>query len=175
MSSVLRPVTDALRALRRRLAMRALIVEDDPVVAGFVAHRLREVDDAAKVRVAGSADVALELLDRHLAPGLILLDWCLPYGMSAAAFLAALELRPSQPPVILLTGAPDLARSVVGDRYPIIDKAELGPGGGFLASVDALLAREDCDEETCRAATASRQRIADVEQRARERLARLER
>ncbi len=89
--------------------MSVLIIEDDEGVRDSVAAILR--DEGYGVEVAASGAAALERLERHPLPTLILLDLMMP-EMDGLSFrrrqLADARLRDI--PVVIISARPDVAR-----------------------------------------------------------------
>lgn len=87
--------------------MQILVVEDDPVIAGALAERLRQVGHSPQVCDRGDAAVEAFRASRH---DLILLDVMLP-GMSGLDVCRVVREISLQVPIIMLT-----ARDAVDDR-----------------------------------------------------------
>ncbi len=81
---------------------RVLLVEDDDTTRGMM-HRLLE-REGVEVGEAGNGRAALEWLETHGAPGLILLDLMMP-EMDGFEFVAELQRRPAfeSVPVVVLS------------------------------------------------------------------------
>jgi DNA-binding response OmpR family regulator len=110
--------------------MRILIVEDEALIAGFVARALRA--EGYATQVAADGDQAIELLDHPW--DLIVLDLLLP-GRDGFAVLHAVADRGLGVPVLVLS-----ARSRVDTKVAAFDAG----ASDYLAkpfSVDELLAR----------------------------------
>ncbi len=111
-------------------SMRILIVEDEALIAGFVARALRA--EGYATQVAADGDQAVELLDH--AWDLIVLDLLLP-GRDGFAVLEAVAERGLGVPVLVLS-----ARSRVDTKVAAFNAG----ASDYLAkpfSVDELLAR----------------------------------
>lgn len=84
----------------------ALVVEDDPLIALWVADVLRE-GGADPVETCGTTEAAREALER-LAPRVVVLDARLSDRDDGWAFAELLPLLgPARPQVIFATGAPE--------------------------------------------------------------------
>jgi two-component system OmpR family response regulator len=92
--------------------MRALVIEDDPSIAGFLKKGLREAGFAVDVAANG---VTGEQLARNEYYDIILLDLMLPQK-SGLSVLTGLRERGQQTPVICLT-----AKDTVHDRIAGLD------------------------------------------------------
>ena len=111
-------------------SMRILIVEDEALIAGFVARALRA--EGYATQVAADGDQAIDLLDHPW--DLIVLDLLLP-GRDGFAVLDAVAERGLDTPVLVLS-----ARSRVDTKVAAFDAG----ASDYLAkpfSVDELLAR----------------------------------
>lgn len=78
-----------------------LIVDDEPSMRSTLAE-IFSLHGASHIRVAGSAEEALNLLEEEPF-SLIICDHRLP-GMSGLAFLGKIRLQKDQTPMILITG-----------------------------------------------------------------------
>ncbi|MFO1303137.1 MAG: response regulator transcription factor [Burkholderiales bacterium] len=87
--------------------MRALIVEDHPLMRDAVAGVLRRLDATVEVAVSGTCEEGLAAAEAA-EPDLLLLDLNLP-GMSGLHALAAWRTRFPLVPVIVLSAATDRA------------------------------------------------------------------
>jgi len=84
----------------------ALVVEDDPVIALFVADALR-AGGADPVETCGSTEAAREALER-LAPVIVVLDVHLADRADGWVFAELLPLLgPNRPQLIFATGSPE--------------------------------------------------------------------
>lgn len=94
------PATSALK--------RILIVDDEAIVAFFLMEGLKELDTQYDVRTAGSAESALELVDRT-SFDLAVIDCRLP-GSSGLDLIQTLQKASPQTQTILITayGSPEV-------------------------------------------------------------------
>ena len=72
--------------------MKALIVDDHPLIQQAVGNVLRALDSTVDVVVAGDCDAALELAGRGAQPNIVLLDLNLP-GLSGIPALKRWRTR----------------------------------------------------------------------------------
>ena len=127
--------------------MRALVVEDDPTIAAFVAGGLREAGFAVDVAGDGERGLALALETR---PDVAIVDLMLP-GLDGLTLIETLRRRHVNTPVLILS-----ARHTVDDRV-----RGLQAGGDdyltkpfafpeLLARVQALVRRATATVESTR-------------------------
>ena len=86
--------------------VRALVIDDHPLIQEAVSNVLRQLEPQAAIDVAGDCERGLDLAGRGTEPDLVLLDLNLP-GLSG---ILALKLwRTSYPgiPVVVLSAATD--------------------------------------------------------------------
>jgi chemosensory pili system protein ChpA (sensor histidine kinase/response regulator) len=83
-----------------------LVVEDDKDLRTAIASSIEEL--GVDVSEARDGEEALEILERGLRPGAILLDMWMP-RLDGSGFLAAVRASPdlAHVPVITMTGGPD--------------------------------------------------------------------
>src|SRR5262245_13804574 len=86
--------------------MRALVIDDHPLIQEAVSSVLRRLDAAAELDVASDCDRGFELADRGAEPDVVLLDLNLP-GLSGIAAVKAWRARFPGTPVIVLSAAAD--------------------------------------------------------------------
>jgi DNA-binding NarL/FixJ family response regulator len=86
--------------------MRALVIDDHPLILEAVGNVLRRLDAAADIDVASDCESGLELAARGTEPDLVLLDLNLP-GLSGIAAVRAWSTRFPGVPVIVLSAAAD--------------------------------------------------------------------
>jgi len=86
--------------------MRALVVDDHPLIQDAVSNVLRRLDANIDIDVAGDCEMGIAIASRPPEPDLILLDLNLP-GLSGIAALRALRTRFPGIPVIVLSAATD--------------------------------------------------------------------
>jgi DNA-binding NarL/FixJ family response regulator len=86
--------------------MRALVVDDHPLIQEAVSDVLRRLDASVAIDVAGDCETGIEIASRAPEPDLILLDLNLP-GLSGIAALKAWRARFPGIPVIVLSAARD--------------------------------------------------------------------
>jgi DNA-binding response OmpR family regulator len=93
-------------------ANRVLIVEDDPDIAGLLAHTLRKAGFEPEIRHTGTDVIARVRRD---APDLILLDLMLP-GLDGREICRALRSDPGTAgvPIIMITARADEAERIAG-------------------------------------------------------------
>jgi CheY-like chemotaxis protein len=98
-----------------------LVVDDDADIREALADTLEQ--EGYRVSSAGDGQDALEFLEIHPAPGLILLDWNMA-RMNAADFMAALSRDPrfAQVPVILVTADVRASEQAVAGYAGILKK-----------------------------------------------------
>lgn len=86
--------------------MKALIVDDHPLIQQAVANVLRAIDPVAEITVAGDCDCGLEIAGEGAEPDLVLLDLNLP-GRSGIPALKLWRSRFPAVPVVVLSAADD--------------------------------------------------------------------
>jgi DNA-binding NarL/FixJ family response regulator len=86
--------------------MRALVVDDHPLIQEAVSSVLRRLDPNVDIDVAGDCETGIEIASRAPEPDLILLDLNLP-GLSGIPALKAWRARFPGIPVIVLSAAKD--------------------------------------------------------------------
>src|SRR3982750_1591587 len=86
--------------------MKALIVDDHPLIHEAVGNLLRRLDPDADVAVARDCESALEIAANVAEPDLVLLDLNLP-GLSGIAALKTWRTRFPGVPVVVLSAAMD--------------------------------------------------------------------
>lgn len=86
--------------------MRALVVDDHPLIQEAVSGVLRRLDAAAELAVASDCERAFELAARGVEPDVVLLDLNLP-GLSGIGAVKAWRARFPAVPVIVLSAAAD--------------------------------------------------------------------
>src|SRR5262245_32799227 len=86
--------------------MRALVVDDHPLIQEAVSSVLRRLDAAALVEAASDCERGFALAGRGAEPDIVLLDLNLP-GLSGIAAVKAWRIRFPGVPVIVLSGAAD--------------------------------------------------------------------
>jgi len=86
--------------------MRALVVDDHPLIQEAVSNVLRRLDASVDIDVAGDCEKGIELASRAPEPDLILLDLNLP-GLSGIAALKVWRERFPGVPVIVLSAITD--------------------------------------------------------------------
>ena len=86
--------------------MRALVIDDHPLIQEAVGGMLRRLDGTADVEVASDCARGLELAGRAAEPDVVLLDLNLP-GLSGIAAVKAWRARFPGVPVIVLSAAAD--------------------------------------------------------------------
>ncbi|HEY2816584.1 MAG TPA: response regulator transcription factor [Casimicrobiaceae bacterium] len=100
--------------------MKALIVDDHPLIQQAVGNVLRAIDEAAEIAVAGDCDGALEIAGRGTEPDLVLLDLNLP-GLSGIPALKRWRSRFPAVPVVVL--------SALDDRQTVLAAISAGAAG----------------------------------------------
>ena len=102
--------------------MRALVVDDHPLIQEAVSNVLRQIDARIDIDVASDCERGLEIAGRGAELGLVLLDLNLP-GLSGIAAVKAWRTRFPGVPVIVL--------SATSDQQTVL--AALGAGAaGFI-------------------------------------------
>jgi len=102
--------------------MRALIIDDHPLIQDAVSNVLRRLDPSAEIAVAGDCERGLEIATLGPEPDLVLLDLNLP-GLSGISALTTWRARFPGVPVIVLSAA--------NDRHTVL--AALGAGAaGYI-------------------------------------------
>lgn len=86
--------------------MRALVVDDHPLIQEAVSNVLRRLDASVVIDVAGDCETGIELASRAPEPELVLLDLNLP-GLSGIAALRVWRERFPGIPVIVLSATTD--------------------------------------------------------------------
>jgi DNA-binding NarL/FixJ family response regulator len=86
--------------------VRALVIDDHPLIQEAVSGVLRRLDAAADLDVASDCERGLELAGRGTEPDVVLLDLNLP-GLSGIAAVKAWRTRFPGVPVIVLSAAAD--------------------------------------------------------------------
>jgi DNA-binding NarL/FixJ family response regulator len=86
--------------------MRALIIDDHPLIQDAVSNVLRRLDPSAEIAVAGDCERGLEIAGLGPEPDLVLLDLNLP-GLSGIPALTTWRARFPGIPVIVLSAAND--------------------------------------------------------------------
>ena len=100
--------------------MKALIVDDHPLIQQAVGNVLRAIDGAAEIAVAGDCASALEIAGRGTEPDLVLLDLNLP-GLSGIPALKRWRSRFPAVPVVVL--------SALDDRQTVLAAINAGAAG----------------------------------------------
>ena len=113
--------------------MKALIVDDHPLIQQAVGNVLRALDSTADVVVAGDCDAALELAGHGAEPTLVLLDLNLP-GLSGIPALKRWRSRFPATAVIVL--------SALEDRQTIVAAMTAGAAGYIPKSSSNDVMRE---------------------------------
>ncbi|MEM1246265.1 MAG: response regulator transcription factor [Acidobacteriota bacterium] len=90
--------------------MNLLLVEDDPVVAAFVAKGLRQEGHAVDVAADGSEGLSLAMSKSY---DVLVVDRMLP-GLDGLALVKALRATDNQTPVLILSALADVAERVKG-------------------------------------------------------------
>ncbi|UHA74836.1 response regulator [Paenibacillus sp. 481] len=99
--------------------IKVLIVEDDPMVAEFNKHYLRQIEGFELVASASTADAALQLLEKS-AVDLILLDIYMP-GINGLQLLDNIRKMGRGVDVIIITAASDIASVKTALRLGAVD------------------------------------------------------
>lgn len=86
--------------------MRALVIDDHPLIQEAVGNVLRRLDATVDIEVAGDCERGLTLASRGKEPDLVLLDLNLP-GLSGIAAVRAWSTKFPGVPVIVLSAATD--------------------------------------------------------------------
>jgi DNA-binding NarL/FixJ family response regulator len=86
--------------------MRALVIDDHPLIREAVSDVLRRLDAQVNIQLAGDCERGLELAAQGAEPDLVLLDLKLP-GLSGIAALKAWRAQCPAVPVIVLSAADD--------------------------------------------------------------------
>ncbi len=129
----------ALGAAAPTAGATVLVVDDEPAVRAIVARSLEEA--GFRVLQASDGGDALELVDRHGPPQLVLTDLTMP-GIGGLPLARRLKARWPAIPVVFMSGysAEELRQQgTIGIEEPLIQKP-FSPGG-LVASVAAALAR----------------------------------
>lgn len=84
--------------------MRAVVVDDHPLVQEAVSHALQQLVPAITVDVAGDCERGLDRAAAGAEPDLVVLDLNLP-GLSGIAAVKAFRSRHPATPVVVLSGA----------------------------------------------------------------------
>ena len=113
--------------------MKALIVDDHPLIQQAVGNVLRALDSTVDVVVAGDCDAALELAGHGAEPSLVLLDLNLP-GLSGIPALKRWRSRFPGVPVIVL--------SALDDRQTVVAAMTAGAAGYIPKSSSNDVMRE---------------------------------
>jgi len=100
--------------------LKALIVDDHPLIRDAVSNVLRGLDPAAEIAVAGDCDCALDIAGQGAEPDLVLLDLNLP-GLSG---IPALKLWRSRFPAV-----PIVVLSALDDQQTVIAAITAGAAG----------------------------------------------
>lgn len=90
--------------------MRALVVEDEPQVAAFIAEELRSAGFAVEIAADGAEGERLAL---ELEPDILLLDWMLPKRSGLEVCRHVRQQRPSIP-ILMLTALDGVEEQVKG-------------------------------------------------------------
>ncbi|HTJ63003.1 MAG TPA: response regulator [Alphaproteobacteria bacterium] len=110
-TEVVRKLEVARQELRRQVATRVLIIEDEPVIAMDIAGIVESLGHEV-VGIAGRQAEAVDLAKKH-NPGLVLADVQLQDGDSGILTVQEI-MRTMDAPVIFVTGFPE--RLLTGDR-----------------------------------------------------------
>ena len=86
--------------------LKALIVDDHPLIQQAVANVLRAIDPAVEIAVAGNCDQGLESAGQGAEPDVVLLDLNLP-GLSGIPALKRWRARFPAVPVVVLSAQDD--------------------------------------------------------------------
>ena len=86
--------------------MRALVIDDHPLIQEAVSNVLRRLDATVDIDVAGNCELGIEIASRATEPDLVLLDLDLP-GLSGIAALKVWRERFPGIPVIVLSATTD--------------------------------------------------------------------
>jgi DNA-binding NarL/FixJ family response regulator len=86
--------------------MKALIVDDHPLIQAAVSNVLRALDAAVEIAVAGDCDSAFEIAGEGQEPDLVLLDLNLP-GLSGLPALKRWRSRFPAVPIVVLSATHD--------------------------------------------------------------------
>jgi len=113
--------------------LKALIVDDHPLIQQAVGNVLRALDSTVDVVVAGDCDAALELAGRGAQPNIVLLDLNLP-GLSGIPALKRWRTRFPATAVIVL--------SALEDRQTIVAAMTAGAAGYIPKSSSNDVMRE---------------------------------
>ena len=95
-----------LRASPKGPAVRALVVDDHPLIQEAVRNVLRRLEPQAVIDVAGDCERGLDLAGDGTEPDLVLLDLNLP-GLSGIPALKMWRRRYPGIPVVILSAATD--------------------------------------------------------------------
>ena len=90
--------------------MRALVVEDEPQVAAFIAEELRSAGFAVEIATDGAEGERLAL---ELEPDILLLDWMLPKRSGLEVCRHVRQQRP-RIPILMLTALDGVEEQVKG-------------------------------------------------------------
>jgi signal transduction histidine kinase len=142
------------------MAVRVLLIEDNPFDRELAARALAEIPDPPgpiDVATAGSWAAARPILDAG-GVDLVVLDYYLP-DRNGLAIVCELAARPRHPPIVILTGqndlmtAVELLRSGAADYVP---KAAEGWGPALRLAVERTIERVRLEAEVAE----SRERLA---------------
>jgi len=96
--------------------MKALIIDDHPLVREAVGNVLRGLDPSVDIAVAGDCDSGLEIAARGVEFDLLLLDLSLP-GLSGIPALKRWRSQYPAVPVVVLSAADDQPTVLAGGKY----------------------------------------------------------
>ncbi|MDQ0201592.1 response regulator [Neobacillus ginsengisoli] len=99
--------------------IRVMIVEDDPMVAGFNKSYLAKVDGFQLVAMASTVDDAIKIIEQQEID-LILLDIFMP-GKHGLELLTYLRENEKETDVIIISAASDMDRIKKALRYGVVD------------------------------------------------------
>jgi len=107
--------------LKRDRAMDILAVDDEEAIRSVVADLLEE--NGHSVKIAGSGEEALSIIDADGAPALLLTDIDLGPGINGVALASKLQMRDPELPVIFISGRPWLLLGTpIGGRIQFLQK-----------------------------------------------------